>query len=105
MPVEVLRLTVQLTELGKAHNTPLNVTALLQRYFPSLQRQDDLRVRIEPLRHPRTRKAARVRSSILSVCRSFALNSVLTVFEFFRTRPQPRKPDQAPDLAVWEAAR
>src|ERR1700674_2906702 len=55
---EDLGRAAQVTVQGESDDTPLNITGLLQRDFPSLQCQDDLRVGIEPLRHPRTRRAA-----------------------------------------------
>jgi hypothetical protein len=49
--MDVLSGTEQLTVQGKADDTPTNITGLLQPQFPSLQRQDDLRVRIDGLRY------------------------------------------------------
>jgi len=47
MPVEVLHRTVQLTLLGKRHDTPLIVTGLLQRYFLSPRGGGSLQQHIE----------------------------------------------------------
>jgi hypothetical protein len=60
---------------------------------------------MEPFQYLRTWGAALYSQVNIQRYSFFALNSVLTVFELFRTGPLTRKPVQAPDSAVWEAAR